>query len=525
MDSAPLKEGSGLELDDRCISRLVEMQVARHPDSLAVVYGERRLSYRDLNARANRLARQLVRLGVGPEIPVGICVERSAEMIVGLLAILKAGGAYVPLDPSYPPDRLAFMLRDSGVRVLLCGRSTADRLPPGDAVRLVLELDRAPRPEDEANLESSPSADNLMYVIYTSGSTGQPKGVAVEHRSVVNLVTTCAGAFGFGSSDVWTVVHSFGFDFSVWEIWGCLCSGGRLVVVPGEVRQSPVAFYDLLRRERVTILNQIPSALRNFLVSASPDCDLRSSNVRLIVCGGEAFPRELAADLLAWKIPLWNFYGPTEATVWATNLQVTATDFRGAYVPIGYPMANVAAYVVADDGTPADPGQVGELYLGGAGLARGYWNRPALTAQRFIPDPFSGSPGARLYRTGDLVRAEEDGRLEFLGRIDTQVKVRGYRIELGEIESAIVADPAIREAVVVAVEDDADTKRLVAYVIPAARCEIHAWELRERLRRLLPEYMIPSTFVALETFPLNANGKVDRGSLPALERSRREISG
>jgi len=508
-----------------CVSRLVEAHAFRQPDAVAVVYGDRRLSYRELNARANRLARQLVRLGVKPEVLVGICVERSAEMVVGMLAILKAGGAYVPLDPSYPPDRLSFMLRDSGVQVLVYGRSAADRIPESDAVRVVLDVDRAPEPGDEENLPSAPSARELMYVIYTSGSTGQPKGVAVEHASVLNLVRTSAEDFGFGPSDVWTVVHSFGFDFSVWEIWGCLCSGGRLIVVPGHVVQSPVAFYDLLRRERVTVLNQIPSALRNFLVSASPDCDLRVSDVRLIVCGGEAFPRELASELLAWNIPLWNFYGPTEATVWATNLRVTSSDFPGAYVPIGRPMRNVTARILDEEGAPVPPGSTGELYLGGAGLARGYWKRSDLTAERFIPDPFSDTPGERLYRTGDLARSAEDGCLEFVGRVDTQVKVRGYRIELGEIEAAIVADPAIREAVVVAREDEPEVKRLIAYVVTAPGRATATWELREWLRKRLPEYMVPSAFVVLEKFPLNANGKIDRSALPLPEKVRPQSPG
>jgi amino acid adenylation domain-containing protein len=524
MDSTLPKKSSALEMGVGCVSRLVEAQASRQPDAVAVVYEDRRLSYRELNARANRLARQLVRLGVKPEVLVGICVERSAEMVVGLLAILKAGGAYVPLDPTYPPDRLSFMLRDSGVQVIVYGRSAADRIPASDAVRVVLDVDRELEPGDEENLPAAPSARELMYVIYTSGSTGQPKGVAVEHGSVVNLVSTSGEDFGFGPSDVWTVVHSFGFDFSVWEIWGCLCNGGRLVVVPGHVAQSPVAFYDLLRRERVTVLNQIPSALRNFLVSASADCDLRVSDVRLIVCGGEAFPRELAAELLAWNIPLWNFYGPTEATVWATNLRVTSADFRGAYVPIGHPMRNVTARVLDEDGAPVPAGSTGELYLGGPGLARGYWKRSDLTAQRFIPDPFSDNPGARLYRTGDLARAE-DGCLEFVGRIDTQVKVRGYRIELGEIEAAIVADPAIREAVVVAREAEPEVKRLIAYVVTAPGRATATWELRERLRKRLPEYMVPSAFVVLEKFPLNANGKIDRAALPLPEKVRPQTPG
>ena len=506
---------------NQSVPGLIEAHAARHPDAVAVVFGARRLTYRELNARSNRLARHLVKLGVGPEVPVGLCVERSAEMVVALLAILKAGGAYVPLDPSYPPDRLAFTVADSGVRVLLVGRSVEDRVPAADGVRVSLEEEPGPfSAEDETNLASSPGPGQLMYVIYTSGSTGRPKGVAVEHGSVVNLVQTSAVDFGFSPADVWTVVHSFGFDFSVWEIWGCLCNGGRLVVVPLDVIQSPVAFYDVLRRERVTVLNQIPSGLRNFLMTVSPDCDLKISDLRLIVCGGEALPRELARDLLRWGIPLWNFYGPTEATVWATNFHVETADFAGAYVPIGTPMANMQAYILDGAGNPVRPGETGELYLGGAGIARGYWRRPDLTAERFIPDRFSGMPGARLYRTGDLAKRQSQGPIEFVGRSDTQVKVRGYRIELAEIESALARDPSVKEAVVLARQDEPGDPRLVAYVVPAPGRTIARWELRERLRNELPDYMVPSTFVRLESFPLNANGKLDRSALPPPGKAR-----
>jgi amino acid adenylation domain-containing protein len=507
-----------------CIHRRFEAQAARTPDAVAVVAGEARLTYRQLNARANRVAHRLRRWGVGPETPVALCVDRSAAMVVGLLAVLKAGGAYVPIDPAYPPARRAFMIDDAGASVLLTRRELRDTLELPDPAPRVLCLDAAAdvAAEPATNPEGGAAGDNRAYVIYTSGSTGRPKGVAIRHEAVINLVATTQPTFAFGPDDVWTVFHSYAFDFSVWEIWTPLLTGGRLVVVPLELTRSPAAFYDLLRRERVTVLNQTPSAVRGLLPLHAADAGLA---LRLLVCGGEALPPALARELLGWGVPLWNFYGPTEATVWATCYPVTAAAFDAAQdaeveaVPIGRPLPNVRVYVLDAYLNPVPVGVPGELHIGGAGLARGYHRRPGLTAARFVPDPFGGEPGARLYKTGDLARYRPDGSVAYLGRMDDQVKLRGFRVELGEIEATLDAHPAVAQAVVVARE-----ARLVAYWIAADAAAPPTVEvLRRHLAARLPAYMVPAAFVRLDAMPLTPNGKLDRRALPAPDAARPEL--
>jgi amino acid adenylation domain-containing protein len=489
----------------------------RRPEGVAVVCGEERVSYGDLWRRALRLAGRLRRRGVGPEVPVGLCAERSIGLIEGILGILAAGGAYVPLDPSYPRPRLESILEQTRVPVLLTHSALVPLLPASGAE--VLLLDAAdeigePLPETECLAGIGGEGRHLAYVIFTSGSTGRPKGVPVPHAGAVHLVERARQRLGFGPEDVWTVVHSFTFDFSVWEIWGALTQGGTLVVVSLEEARSPERLAERVRRERVTVLNLTPAAARALAAVAAPGS---LPSLRLLVCGGEAFPRELAEQLLGWGVPLWTFYGPTEATVWAAAGEVrTDSQGTGGAVPLGSPLADHRLYVLASGGRePAPVGVPGELHIAGPGLARGYYGDPVLSAQRFVPDPFGGGrPGDRLYRTGDLVRRLADGTLDFLGRIDHQVKVRGFRIELGEIEAALLAEPGVREAVVVvrSVGSSGD-RRIVAYVTGDATAEA----LRTALRDRLPDYMVPAAFVTLPALPLTPNGKVDRKALPAPE--------
>jgi amino acid adenylation domain-containing protein len=503
---------------DLCLHELFEAHAARRPEAVAVSFEGRGLTFGELNARANRLAHHLRGLGVGPETLVGVYVERSAEMLVGLLGVLKAGGAYVPFDLAYPKERLAFMLEDTGVRVLLTLGRLVPGLPAGAGprvVRLDEDWDEIGRGSAE-NPSRVVTQSNLAYVIYTSGSTGRPKGVQVRHGSVVSLLEATRPTFGFGERDVWTLFHSYAFDFSVWEIWGCLLSGGRLVVAPLGVTQSPEEFYDLVRREGVTILNLTPSALRQLTaVRGGLAAGVERLALRLIVCGGEALPRELAPQLSAWGVAVWNFYGPTEGTVWATANRVEDARAGEASTSIGRPLANTRVYILDERLRPSPVGAAGQLHVGGFGLARGYLNRPELTAEKFIPDPFSDEPGARLYRTGDLARYMADGRIEFLGRMDHQVKLRGFRIELGEIEAVLGQYPSVREAVVLVREEGHDDQRLVAYLVADPRQPPSTSELRSHLRERLPEYMVPSSFVWLEALPLSTNGKLDRKALPA----------
>ncbi|HET7460272.1 MAG TPA: amino acid adenylation domain-containing protein, partial [Longimicrobium sp.] len=500
---------------DRCIHELFEAQAARTPENVAVRFEAESLTYRELNERANRLAHHLVRRGVGPEVRVGICLERSLEMVVGILAVLKAGGAYVPLDPGYPAERLAFILADSATPVLLTRETLRGALPAREGVEVV-SLDGAAEEiaaESAENPRSGAGPDSLAYVIYTSGSTGAPKGALIEHRNVARLFTATEAWFGFGPGDVWTLFHSYAFDFSVWELWGALLYGGRLVVVPELVSRDPEAFHALVRREGVTVLSQTPSAFRQFIrVDGERGGELA---LRVVVFGGEALEpaslREWVERRGAGTPRLVNMYGITETTVHVTYRPLTEADvFGGSGSPIGVRIPDLHLYVCDSALRPLPVGVPGELYVGGGGVARGYLNRPELTAQRFVENPFGAGT---LYRTGDRVRWLADGTLDYLGRLDEQVKIRGFRIELGEIEARLAEHPEVREAVVLAREDAPGEKRLVAYVVG----DVEAGVLREHLRRELPEYMVPAAFVALERLPLTANGKLDRKALPAPE--------
>lgn len=503
------------------LHQLFEAQVALRPEAVALTCEGQPLTYGQLNARANRLACQLVKLDVTADRLVGLYMDRSNELVVAILAILKAGGAYVPIDPAYPADRVAFMLEDSQAPVLLTQSKLACKLPPTQAEVLCIDemLARPVQAGEETNLLPMAAPDHLAYVIYTSGTTGTPKGSLITHRNVARLFAATEHWFGFREHDIWTVFHSSAFDFSVWEIWGALLYGGRAVVVPYTVSRTPEAFYELLANEQVTVLNQTPSAFRQ-LIQAEESAGQKELALRYVIFGGEALEM---GSLRPWferhgdqQPRLVNMYGITETTVHVTYRPLSKSDLDSGSV-IGVPIPDLQIHILDQQRQPVVMGVPGEMYVGGAGLARGYLRRPELTAERFIPDHLTGRPGAYLYRTGDLARFLSSRDIEYLGRIDSQVKIRGFRVELGEIESVFRQHPAVREVAVIAREDTPGAKRLVAYLVvppPAAGQVPRSQELQELLSRKLPEYMIPAEFVRITALPLTANGKLDRAALP-----------
>ncbi|UHQ21816.1 amino acid adenylation domain-containing protein [Lysobacter sp. 5GHs7-4] len=514
-----------------CIPQLVEQQAAAQPDAIAVSCDGASLSYRELNRRANQLAHRLRSLGVGPETLVAIGLERSLDMVVGLLGILKSGGAYLPVDASYPRDRVQFMFEDARPAVLLTSTRQRDALPATGIATLILDSDWAEfAAEPTHDPEPLAQLENLAYVIYTSGSTGTPKGCQVTHANVARLFVATQPWFGFGRDDVWTFFHSHAFDFSVWEIWGALIYGGRVVVVPFLASRSPEAFHALLLRERVTVLNQTPSAFRGLihadLASASGPSELA---LRYVVFGGEALELQM---LRPWferhgdRSPrLINMYGITETTVHVTYRPIALADVeRNAGSVIGDPIPDLRLYVLDPELVPVAVGEVGEIHVAGAGVSRGYLNRPDLTAERFFHWRSPQGQSVRLYKTGDLARSLVDGDLEYLGRSDHQVKIRGFRIETGEIESVLARHPSVRACAVIALDDRASGEaRLVAYIVPADAHASHA-SLRDHLATVLPDYMVPSAFVELQALPLTENGKLDRRALPAPTRQRPELA-
>ncbi|WP_442950469.1 amino acid adenylation domain-containing protein [Paenibacillus sp. FSL H7-0357] len=496
------------------IHGLFEEQVKKTPDAVAAVYGDQQLTYAELNARANQLAWTLRGQGVGPDRIVAILMDRSVEMLVGMLGILKAGGAYLPIDPDYPAERIAYTLADSGAEWLVTTRDVELRTPalPFAGCR-VYALETEPMPAENPPQATKP--EHLAYVIYTSGTTGKPKGTMITHRNVVRLLFNDRMAFDFNERDVWTLFHSYCFDFSVWEMYGALLYGGKLVVVPLMTARDPEQMVRLLRQERVTVLNQTPSAFYALSEREMEEADAELC-VRAVIFGGEALA---PVQLRAWqrKYPhteLINMYGITETTVHVTYKKLGEAEITSGISNIGKPLPTLRAYILGEGQQLQPMGVAGELCITGDGLARGYLNRPELTAEKFVDNPFE--PGTRMYRTGDLARWLPDGNLEYLGRIDHQVKIRGYRIECGEIEAHLMAHAQIREAVVMAREDEQGQAYLCAYLVSDEAVPVP--ELRAHLAVQLPEYMIPAYFVELEKLPLNSNGKVDRKALPAPDR-------
>lgn len=496
---------------------LFEAQAQRSPDAIAVVFDKARLTYQELNQRANHVAHYLRSLGVGPEVLVGMFVERSLEMMVGLLGILKAGGAYVPLDPEFPQARLQFMLENSGVAVLLTQKALEKKLPPNQAQRVFLDADwENIAVTSESNPLSGLHGENLAYVIYTSGSTGLPKGVQITHNALRNFLLSMRQYVGITARDVLLAVTTLSFDIAGLELFLPLIVGATVVVADRETTLDGRRLSEHLEQYGVTIMQATPATWRLMLASG-----WRNTPGLQVLCGGEALPRELAAQLLNCVASLKNVYGPTETTIWSSLHQAAASD---QIIPIGRPIGNTQFYILDTAFTPAPIGVPGELYIGGSGLARGYFTRPDLTAEKFVPHPLSSIPGERLYRTGDRARYLPDGNIQFLGRSDYQVKIRGFRIELGEIEAVLSVCPAIRQAVVAVQGEDLSNKRIAAYLVPDGD-SVSIEALQEFLKAKLPDYMIPSVFVFLDALPLTPNGKIDRRALPApgLERPRLQM--
>jgi amino acid adenylation domain-containing protein len=510
-----------MEHQDASLAQLFSERAREAPTAVALVCGARRVTYAELYAHARSIAAGLIAEGVRPGDFVGLSAERGVDLVAAILGVLMAGAAYCPLDPASPSARLAFQVRDAAPKIWLTEKMswTDVEVPAGTQVRLLPDVGRSsggPLP--------SVRATDAAYIIYTSGSTGLPKGVVVEHGQVARLFSATDAWFHFGAEDVWTMFHSYGFDFSVWEMWGAFLYGGTLVIVPGDVARDPDAFCRLLSRERVTVLNQTPSSFQQLSqVEAMRHADQKLS-LRWVIFGGEALDPQI---LLPWmdrhgdSTPqLVNMYGITETTVHVTYrpiLRADALSRKGS--PIGIPIPDLRVYLLGADGKPVGQGNEGEIYVGGAGVARGYLNRPELTLERFLPDPFAGVPGARMYRSGDLAVADPEGALWYRGRNDDQVKIRGYRIESGEIAACLRRCPRVGDAVVIARPTADGENRLLAYVVPAAG-EEHAAaselvdEVRALVVRHLPSYMHPAAYGVLPALPLNQNGKVDRWALP-----------
>ncbi len=492
---------------DAYIPQLIARQSVMTPHALAIVAEQQLLSYSELNQRANQLAHYLQALGVGPNVLVGLCVERSVDMVIGMLGILKAGGAYVPLDPTYPSERLAFMLEDAQVPVLLTQTHIATRLPAHTAKVVYVDTTEVFEQQSVSEPTSSPTAEDLVYVIYTSGSTGRPKGVQITHGNLLNLLFWHRDAFQISSADRATQLTSPAFDATGWEIWPYLILGASIYLPNEDTRVSPTRLRDWLLQNNITI-SFLPTILAESVMELEWP---QTTALRFLLTGADALHHYPSATL---PFSLINNYGPTEATVVATSGCILPTEHIDGPPSIGCPIANTQVYILDEQLQQVSIGEVGELYIGGAGVAKGNLNRPELTAEKFIPDPFNDKSGARLYKTGDLVRYLADGQLAFVGRIDHQVKIRGYRIETNEIVSAINRHPSISSSVVVAHEDTNGEKRLVAYVVFVPDTYVGVTELRETLATQLPDYMIPGTFVVLESLPQTPNGKVARDMLP-----------
>ncbi|HKS73594.1 MAG TPA: amino acid adenylation domain-containing protein [Terriglobales bacterium] len=502
---------------DSSVYGLFEAQADRTPDAIAVIFQGEQITYRELNQRANQIAHYLRKSGVGPDILVGIYVERALNMVAGILGILKAGGAYVPLDPAYPKDRIAFILENAQAPVLLTQQSLLETLPPLGAKAIQLDADwPAISQESIENPAPTSSPKNLAYVLYTSGSTGKPKGVQIEHRNLVNFLTTMNKEPGLTASDVLLAVTTLSFDIAGLELYLPLINGATVLLTSREQAADGKELIALLENSGVTVLQATPATWRMLIESGWKG----HSNLKAL-CGGEALPPDLADQLLSRCGELWNMYGPTETTIWSSVYRVVSTLANTA--PIGRPIANTTMYVLDARKQPVPIGVPGELYIGGDGVARGYWKRPELTAEKFLADPFR--EGERMYRTGDLAKFMSDGNIQFLGRADFQVKVRGFRIELEEIEAVLAQHPSVQQGVVIVREDRPGDKRLVGYLIPKPNLDPSTVELREHLKGSLPEYMVPQVFVKLPSLPLTPNGKINRRALPSPDWSQLESLG
>jgi fengycin family lipopeptide synthetase B len=502
-----------LPANNKCLHQLFEEQAEISPNAIAASLNHDFLTYQELNRQANRLASYLIASGVQPGALIGLCVDRSFNTIIGLLGILKAGGAYVPLDPGYPAERLEFMMTDGEIEFVIGEAPQAAKLRTANVKFICLDSDRAAiDTAEETTPLLSVRPDDLAYVIYTSGSTGQPKGALVSHANVLRLFSATREWFDFRSDDVWTLFHSYAFDFSVWEIWGALLHGGKLVIVPRAVSRSPADFLELIHDQQVTVLNQTPSAFRQLMLA--DESAGKPLPLRYVIFGGEALE---FATLSSWftrhqfdSPRLVNMYGITETTVHVTYFPLTEENFRRSIGSnIGIRIPDLTLYILDNCLQPAPIGIPGEMFVGGPGLARGYLNRPELTQERFIPNPFE--PGKRLYKTGDLARFLPDGNIEYLGRIDQQVKIRGFRVEVGEIETVLNRHQAVRESAVLARTDDSGAKRLTAFIVSQTPGLLG--DLRAYLSEHLPDYMIPASFVLVDRFPLTSNGKLDRDGL------------
>ena len=497
---------------DRCVHQLFHEQVERTPNAIAAAGDslqssrEEQLTYRELDQRANQLAHYLQNLGVGPEVCVGISMHRTLEMLVAALGVLKAGGAYLPLDPAFPTERLDFMIQDSQLPVLITQERLLEQLPDHCARIVCLDADWTKIAQESRDVPvSRVTSDNLAYVLYTSGSTGKPKGVQVPHRALTNFLSAMRHEPGLTDQDILLSVTTLSFDIAGLELYLPLITGGQVVIVSREIAADGPQLAQQIVRRGATAMQATPATWRMLLDSGwSGDSRLK------ILCGGEALPRDLADQLLDRCDSLWNMYGPTETTVWSTVQRIE----RNKPITIGHPIANTRIYILDSRLEPVPIGVPGDLYIGGDGLARGYLNRPDLTAERFLPDPFSDASGARMYMTGDMARYLADGSIDFLGRSDQQVKVRGFRIELGEVEAMLAQHPALQQVVVAAREDALGERRLVAYAIFQPGQSPSTGEIRAFLKERLPDYMVPSTIVSLASFPLTPNGKVDRRALP-----------
>jgi aspartate racemase len=530
--------GSNIDFKDLCIYKQLEAQVERTPDAIAVVCEDQQLTYRELNTRANQLAHYLQALEVKPDVLVGICLERSLEMVVGLLGILKAGGAYVALDPTYPKERLAYILKETQVPLLVTQRQLVEQLPQLDVPLVCLDTDEeAIARESEENPVSQVTSQHLAYVIFTSGSTGKPKGVQITQGNLGHYAQAMSEALTLQSDDIYLHTASFSFSSSVRQLMVPLSQGATVVIATAEQRKNPLALFDVIKQHNVTIIDIVPSywqtcyyALGN--MNAESRTAVLDNKLRLILSASAPLSSDIPKN---WRfgfqpdVRFINMFGQTETTgIVAVYPIPDEYSDEVVVVPIGRPIANTQIYVLNENRSPVPVGEIGEMYVGGAGLGRGYLNRPDLTQERFIPNPFSDEPGACLYKTGDLGRYRADGIIEFVGRMDYQVKIRGMRVELGEIELAIAQHPGVRETVVIAKENVSGDKSLVAYIVPkllSAETSQTALikELRSLLQQKLPDYMVPSAFVMLEALPLTPNGKIDRTALPAPDQVRQDL--